>query len=102
IELARLVRNSSRTADRLFRLGGEEFVLLLANVDVAGLETAAQHIVASVGAKLRSHDQQVTVSIGGALLEPGDDSITWMHRADVCLYRAKDAGRNCCMIHRQT
>lgn len=102
VELARLVRSSSRTTDRLFRLGGEEFVLLLANVDVAGLETAAQHIVASVGAKLRSHDQQVTVSIGGALLEPGDDSITWMHRADVCLYRAKDAGRNCCMIHRQT
>lgn len=99
IELASLVRKTSRRTDRLFRLGGEEFVLLLPNIDMAGLTTAGQSIVLTVAGQLRSGGKQVTVSIGGALLEPGDDSISWMHRADVCLYQAKAAGRNRSIIH---
>ncbi|NLY58188.1 MAG: diguanylate cyclase [Gammaproteobacteria bacterium] len=99
VELARLVWKSSRRTDRLFRLGGEEFVLLLPNIDMAGLTTAGQSIVLTVAGQLRSCGKQVTVSIGGALLEPGDDSISWMHRADVCLYQAKAAGRNRSIIH---
>lgn len=94
VELANLVWSSSRRTDRLFRLGGEEFVLLLPNIAPAGLETAARNIVTVVAAGLRSHGQQVTVSIGGSLLERGDDSISWMHRADVCMYEAKSDGRN--------
>ena len=99
VELARLIWKTSRRTDRLFRLGGEEFVLLLPNVDVIGLVTAGNNIVRTVAAELRSHGEQVTMSIGGALLEPEDDSISWMHRADVCLYQAKDAGRNRSIVH---
>lgn len=99
IELANLVWKSSRRTDRLFRLGGEEFVLLLPNIDQKGLAKAGENIVLTVAANLRSYGKQVTVSIGGSLLEQGDDSISWMHRADLCLYRAKGAGRNCSIIH---
>lgn len=98
IELANLVWQSSRRTDRLFRLGGEEFVLLLPNIDQRGLIKAGENIVLTVAANLRSHGKQVTVSIGGSLLEKDDDSISWMHRADLCLYQAKDAGRNTCII----
>ena len=99
VELAELVWKSSRRTDRLFRLGGEEFVLLLPNISQSGLEKAADNILSTVAENLRSLGEQVTVSIGGTLLEPGDDSISWMHRADVSMYQAKDAGRNCSMIH---
>lgn len=102
VELAGLVWSSSRRTDRLFRLGGEEFVLLLPNIGSAGLEAAAGNIVSVVAAGLRSHGQQITVSIGGTLLEPGDDSISWMHRADVCMYQAKNAGRNRSLIHKSS
>lgn len=102
VELADLVWKSSRRTDRLFRLGGEEFVLLLPNVSQSGLETAANNILSTVAARLRSQGEPVTVSIGGTLLEPGDDSISWMHRADVCMYQAKNAGRNRIQVHKST
>lgn len=99
VELAHIIWRSSRRTDRLFRLGGEEFVLLLPNIGPAGLETAARNIVSTVAESLRSHDQQITVSIGGSLLEPDDDGLSWMHRADVCMYQAKNDGRNRSRIH---
>ncbi len=99
VELADLVWKSSRRTDRLFRLGGEEFVLLLPNISQSGLEIAANNILSTVATRLRSQGEPVTVSIGGTLLEPGDDSISWMHRADVCMYQAKNAGRNRILIH---
>lgn len=99
VEFALLTRNTSRRTDRLFRLGGEEFVLLLPNIDRAGLEAAARNIVKTVAAHLRSTGGPVTVSIGGALLESGEDSIRWLHKADICLYQAKNQGRNRSVIH---
>ena len=94
VELARLIWNISRRTDRLFRLGGEEFVLLLPSLGEAGLEAAGNNMVRTVAAQLRCHGKPVTISIGGALLQPGDDSNSWMKRADVRLYQAKNGGRN--------
>ncbi|PRB74787.1 GGDEF domain-containing protein [Pseudomonas sp. MYb185] len=99
IEFTRIALANSRRSDRLFRLGGEEFVLLLPNVDQSGLETAANNIGTAIEAQLRSSSGPVTVSIGGALLEEGDDNLGWLHKADVCLYRAKNEGRNRSVIH---
>lgn len=98
VEMARLVWSISRRTDRLFRLGGEEFVLLLPNIGPPGLESAGNNLVRTVAAQLRCHGKPVTISIGGALIEPGDDSISWMHRADVRLYQAKNGGRNRSMV----
>ena len=100
IALANLLWQGSRRTDRLVRFGGEEFVLLLPNVDQAGLAKAADHIVTSVAQNLLSGGEPVTISVGGSLLEPDDDSTSWMHRADLCLYQAKEAGRNRSVIHR--
>lgn len=99
IELAKLIQASSRRTDRLFRFGGEEFVLLLPNVDRSGLTTAADNLVLAIAQTLRSGGTPVTVSIGGSLLEHGDGSDSWMRRADLRLYDAKDAGRNRSIIH---
>ncbi|SDS32416.1 diguanylate cyclase (GGDEF) domain-containing protein [Halopseudomonas litoralis] len=99
VEFAQLTRNASRRSDRLFRLGGEEFVLLMSNIDQAGLESAANSIVRTISTHLRSAGRPVTVSIGGALLDAGDDSISWLNKADACMYRAKHGGRNRCVVH---
>lgn len=99
IELANLILASSRRTDRLFRFGGEEFVLLLPNVDPDGVAKAADNLVLAVAQTLRSGGRPVTVSIGGSMLEHGDESDSWMRRADLRLYEAKGAGRNRSIIH---
>src|SRR5690606_26887892 len=83
-----------RDSDRLFRFGGEEFVLLLPGVDLAGLQKAAENLRCKIAAQLRSPGGPVTASLGIALLCPGETWETWLQRADAALYLAKNAGRN--------
>lgn len=94
VEVASLLESASRESDRLFRLGGEEFVLLLPQVDRLGLERAAKHLCNAVAEQIRSPGGPVTVSIGGASLGQQENWQAWLHEADECLYQAKHAGRN--------
>lgn len=89
-----LVQGSIRKLDRFYRMGGEEFVLLLPGVDATGLAIICEHVRADVEAGLHCRDEPVTVSIGAVMLRQGDDSASWLARADDALYRAKDGGRN--------
>ena len=92
-EFVRLVQASVRRSDRLFRFGGEEFVLLLPATDEIGLEFAMANLRRTLAA-LTVSGEPVTVSIGGAVLRPGEDRDGWFGRADDALYRAKAGGRN--------
>ena len=94
IEFSQIVQASCRHSDRLFRMGGEEFVLLLPKLTRDGLEKAAEHIRKTVDEQLKTPAGPVTVSIGGCLLAGHPNTDAWMHDADVCLYQAKDNGRN--------
>ena len=90
-----LVKKSSRKEDRLFRFGGEEFLMLLPNTDRIGLLAAAKQLHSQVAQHLRGPGGPVTMSIGGAILRSGENWESWLQRADQRLYRAKGAGRNC-------
>jgi diguanylate cyclase (GGDEF)-like protein len=93
-ELVTLLRERSRKADLLFRMGGEEFLLLLNDT---GPEAAANVAEALREGIARAHlpvATQITVSIGVSGLELSDTVDSWVKRADVALYAAKDAGRN--------
>ncbi|WP_343572622.1 EAL domain-containing protein [Pseudomonas sp.] len=94
---------SVRQEDTVARLGGDEFVILLTGIDGSRLETARR--VRQLAEKLRDllaepmlldgHRLQITPSIGIALIP--DDGATpedLLKRADIAMYRAKDAGRN--------
>ena len=98
IDFVRVLKNACRASDRVFRLGGEEFVLVVPKVDRQGLAGAALHIQQSVEHHLRSPGGAVTVSIGGCVLEGHENRDEWLREADVCLYEAKDAGRNRAVI----
>jgi len=91
--LVSVVRSRSRAVDVLFRMGGEEFVLLLPGTTEAEAAAVAEDIrgaVEEVGLAARP----VTVSIGVAGLEPGDSAESWIRVADAAMYAAKEAGRN--------
>jgi diguanylate cyclase (GGDEF)-like protein len=94
VDFAAVVRSSVRRGDRLYRLGGEEFVLLLADVDADGLRIALAKVQAQVRARLRSPGGPVTTSIGACVLCPGETWQAWLARADQALYAAKHGGRN--------
>ncbi|TXH96850.1 MAG: GGDEF domain-containing protein [Pseudomonas sp.] len=102
IDYVKLIKACSRQEDRLFRFGGEEFLLLLPDTDMEGLEAAAENLLESVRANLRSPGGVVTASIGGALLREDEPWIHWLQRADQCLYEAKSSGRNRAIIDQQT
>lgn len=89
-----VVQASVRRTDRLYRYGGEEFVLLMPATDELGLQLAMSHLRSQIRTRLKVRDEAVTVSIGGAILRHGEGREAWFTRADEALYRAKQYGRN--------
>lgn len=98
VDFVELITSASRQEDRLFRFGGEEFLLLLPNTEKAGLLAAAQHLQQQVRQHLRGPDGAVTMSVGGAILRRDEHWEDMLLRADQRLYLAKSAGRNCIVI----
>jgi diguanylate cyclase (GGDEF)-like protein len=98
VDLVELIKSASRKEDRLFRFGGEEFLLLLPNTERAGLLAAAQHLQQQLAQHLRGPGGPVTMSVGGAILRRDEHWESMLQRADERMYRAKNAGRNCIVI----
>lgn len=95
IRFSRLLESNLRPHDRLFRYGGEEFVILTQVDDASTLGSIAEKLRTLVEKNLdNGHGQPVTTSIGGAILRPAESSETWLARADAALYQAKQRGRN--------
>ncbi len=84
----------------LYRIGGEEFAVILPETDLAGAASVGARICAAVAARGEPHEinphRVVTVSVGGADLASlaiADPGILF-EAADACLYEAKSLGRN--------
>jgi len=93
---ATLARNA-RSFDLVGRWGGEEFIVLLRNVDLAGLERIGEryrHLVAQTLTHTGGETIQATVSMGGTILRKEDTPDTVIRRADQLMYRSKSEGRN--------
>ena len=83
-----------RITDSLYRIGGEEFVVVLEGADLQHAAHLAEQLRTLVEANELVADPAVTISLGVAELRRGESPNDWLHRADEALYRAKDAGRN--------
>ncbi|MCE3001875.1 MAG: GGDEF domain-containing protein [Xanthomonadaceae bacterium] len=94
VAFCEVLRAHVRRTDRLFRIGGEEFVLLLPQVPASGLRAFADTLRERVRGDLRSPLGPVTVSIGGTILRAGESWEDGLRRADGALYRAKAGGRD--------
>jgi diguanylate cyclase (GGDEF)-like protein len=94
------VASQLRTADSLYRYGGEEFIIILPHTERGGALTVAERIRRNIGnTDIRlSCDQfvAVTVSIGIAVCpeDAEEDADQLIEIADKCVYRAKEQGRN--------
>lgn len=86
------------TDDLAFRLGGEEFLVILEHIDCAGAARFAEALRADiVGIGVREpglQDAHISASIGIARWHPGEEFDAVLHRGDAACYGAKNAGRN--------
>ncbi|MBM5825696.1 MAG: diguanylate cyclase [Cyanobacteria bacterium M_surface_10_m2_119] len=96
-QVAAHIRESTRDGDRLFRWGGEEFLLLLPGVNQEQARALMERLGASVAAEVGMavvEELRVTLSIGVTLWHRGDTLESVLERAAGALYQAKDGGRN--------
>ncbi|MFC5707037.1 sensor domain-containing diguanylate cyclase [Aeromonas eucrenophila] len=82
-----------RAEDMFVRSGGEEFLILLPEIDEEILCKVAERIRAAVAA-MAPDPAPITVSLGTTLIRPGEEVSAVLARADEWLYRAKRGGRN--------
>jgi diguanylate cyclase (GGDEF)-like protein len=86
-----------REIDKVFRIGGEEFAVILPGVDGRDAAAAGERLrslVAATPVRADTADIQITVSIGIALSSHALDAAGLLEAADKALYRAKEEGRN--------
>ncbi len=98
--VALAVKQNIKGQDIACRFGGEEFAVLLPRTGVEASAVVAEHIREAVFSKelvKRSTGEnlgRITISIGVAEWHPGDTAGSLVERADMCLYAAKNGGRN--------
>ncbi|GAB5389516.1 MAG: PleD family two-component system response regulator [Alphaproteobacteria bacterium] len=100
VEVARRVTGVFRNADMVARMGGEEFVVILPEVDEQRGLALAERLRAAIADKpfaisAEAGQVKITVSVGAAVTrDPAEPPQSLLSRADEALYEAKNAGRN--------
>lgn len=97
--LAQLLRQSFREHDRIFRFGGEEFVVVLAAAPFDAVAQIMERCRATTEGYSFPQVGRVTISIGYTMLRLDDTGSAAFGRADEALYAAKEQGRNRALLH---
>ena len=104
-QLAAMLSNNVRGGDYLFRLGGEEFLLLLVDTTAISALRVAEKLRAQVEREVftapRNTHLAVSISIGVATYDGHPDYQRVLRQSDEALYAAKAQGRNCVISHEE-
>lgn len=99
--VARTLSGNLRSSDFVSRWGGDEFLVLLSNVDMTSLARVAEkvrrlveHTRVSVSGRDGNRVAGVTASLGGVLARDDDTVESLLKRADQLMFASKKAGRN--------
>ncbi|MEW6694893.1 MAG: GGDEF domain-containing protein [Pseudomonadota bacterium] len=93
-DVAAVAQACLRKTDRLYRLGGEEFVIWLPHGGQAAAAVVLERVRCAVRAQVRVGERAVTLSAGAATHAPPEAWEACLARADAALYRAKREGRD--------
>tara|TARA_Y100001001_G_C7889943_1_gene267813 strand:- start:101 stop:772 length:672 start_codon:yes stop_codon:yes gene_type:complete len=93
-EMALRLRSRLRESDQLFRIGGEEFMIVLPETRQKDADVLANQLLTSISARPFLEDIKVTASASVAEVSKGETWSVWLNRADQALYEAKSRGRN--------
>ncbi|WP_022850429.1 GGDEF domain-containing response regulator [Limisalsivibrio acetivorans] len=93
-DISQIVRRAIRKTDVFARYGGEEFTLLMPGTHEQGAVDIAERLRREIEEYRFAHGGGVTCSFGVAEIDHNDDSDTFVKKADVALYNAKENGRN--------
>lgn len=97
IFVANILKKTLRDGDKIFRYGGEEFVLVLNRIDMAHCQKIATRVLELIGKNkliYKGKTLSVTVSMGTTVFSPSDTPDELIARADKALYNAKRNGKN--------
>lgn len=96
--MSQRLSSAIREVDTLVRLGGDEFILLIANInDISEIAVSMKRLLNTVAepCQINDLDYLVTSSIGVSIYpDDGDDSVKLLKHADSAMYQAKKSGRN--------
>ena len=93
-QFAALLRRNVRAVDKVGRLGGEEFLIILPDADSEQARAAARTLQQRLEDFAFDTVQRKTASFGVAQFREGDDLPSMLERVDRALYKAKADGRN--------
>jgi diguanylate cyclase (GGDEF)-like protein len=95
VELVEFVKKHSRSYDKLYRIGGEEFAIIVQESELDDAFIFAEKLREGIANYEFSRlDHNVTVSVGIAQLRQGETQEEFFTKTDEALYRAKENGRN--------
>ncbi len=97
IFIANILRKTLRDGDKIFRYGGEEFILVLNRISMDQCKTIAERLLELVRSNrliYKGENINVTISIGCTELKTHDNPDSIVSRADKALYRAKHNGKD--------
>lgn len=95
--VAQTLASNVRPFDFVGRWGGEEFIIVVVNVDQTGLNAVAEKLRSLVERSrldVGGAEIQVTISVGSVLANPTIPIDELVERADQLLYQSKNFGRN--------
>jgi diguanylate cyclase (GGDEF)-like protein len=92
-EIADRIRRVMRSADIPCRVGGDEFAVIVPEVEVGQARQLVGRIQRAVSSQAIARAGRVRVSAGVADLQPNDDPTSMFERGDESLYAAKHAGK---------
>jgi diguanylate cyclase (GGDEF)-like protein len=98
VEMSRRLSAGRRTTDTVARLGGDEFAVLLEEVDPDNAERVADQLCAALSAPIILGEEHVRLGASIGVARAGaltDNPHALLREADLAMYLAKRAGKNC-------
>jgi len=93
-QFGKLLKSRIRVTDKVFRLGGEEFMVLLFGTELEQAVGVAEELRLLIESTPFLPNHSVTISLGVATLGSTENAVDWVRRSDEYLYSAKNSGRN--------